>query len=96
MSNFFDISPHFACSCGKGGIRTPGTVTRTPHFECGPIDHSGTFPCAFCECKCTNLFFNYNYFSKYFALFLLNTSFCSDFTKYITIFVHTKMVNYGV
>ena len=33
---------------GKGGIRTPGTVTRTPHFECGPIDHSGTFPCAFC------------------------------------------------
>ena len=33
--------------CGKGGIRTPGTVTRTPHFECGPIDHSGTFPVRF-------------------------------------------------
>ena len=32
---------------GKGGIRTPGTVTRTPHFECGPIDHSGTFPVRF-------------------------------------------------
>ncbi len=41
---------HLPCQkfCGKGGIRTPGTVTRTPHFECGPIDHSGTFPCAFC------------------------------------------------
>ncbi len=31
-------------SCGEGGIRTPGTVARTPHFECGPIDHSGTSP----------------------------------------------------
>ena len=30
--------------CGKRGIRTPGTVARTPHFECGPIDHSGTSP----------------------------------------------------
>ena len=30
--------------CGEGGIRTPGTVARTPHFECGPIDHSGTSP----------------------------------------------------
>ena len=30
--------------CGKRGIRTPGTVARTPHFECGPIDHSGIFP----------------------------------------------------
>ena len=29
---------------GKRGIRTPGTVTRTPHFECGPFDHSGSFP----------------------------------------------------
>ena len=29
---------------GKRGIRTPGTVARTPHFECGPIDHSGTSP----------------------------------------------------
>ena len=23
---------------------TPGTVARTPHFECGPIDHSGISP----------------------------------------------------
>ena len=30
--------------CGERGIRTPGTVTRTPHFECGPIDHSGISP----------------------------------------------------
>ena len=30
--------------CGERGIRTPGTVARTPHFECGPIDHSGTSP----------------------------------------------------
>ena len=29
---------------GKAGIRTLGTVARSPHFECGPIDHSGTFP----------------------------------------------------
>jgi hypothetical protein len=29
---------------GKRGIRTPGTVTRSPHFECGPFDHSGIFP----------------------------------------------------
>lgn len=34
--------------CGKRGIRTPGTVTRSPHFECGPFDHSGIFP--FAEC----------------------------------------------
>ena len=30
---------------GKIGIRTLGTLTGTPHFECGPIDHSGIFPC---------------------------------------------------
>src|SRR5258706_15718241 len=29
---------------GQGGIRTPGTVTRTPHFECGAFDHSATCP----------------------------------------------------
>ena len=42
------IKKHRACTmfkfCGKRGIRTPGTVTRTPHFECGPFDHSGIFP----------------------------------------------------
>ena len=29
---------------GEGGIRTLGTVARTPVFETGPIDHSGTSP----------------------------------------------------
>ena len=43
MSNFFNISL-LRSFCGKRGIRTPGTVARTPHFECGPIDHSGIFP----------------------------------------------------
>ena len=31
-------------NCGEIGIRTLGTVARTPHFECGPIDHSGISP----------------------------------------------------
>ncbi len=30
--------------CGEGGIRTPGTVASTPHFECDPFNHSGTSP----------------------------------------------------
>ena len=29
---------------GEGGIRTPDTVARMPHFECGAIDHSATSP----------------------------------------------------
>lgn len=29
---------------GKRGIRTPGTVTRTLHFECSAFDHSAIFP----------------------------------------------------
>lgn len=40
LSNF--ISDNF--DSGKGGIRTLGTVARTPHFECGPFDHSGISP----------------------------------------------------
>jgi hypothetical protein len=31
-------------SGGEGGIRTPDTVARIPHFECGAIDHSATSP----------------------------------------------------
>src|SRR5262245_33302468 len=27
---------------GEGGIRTPDTVTRMPHFECGAFNHSAT------------------------------------------------------
>ncbi len=30
---------------GAGGIRTLGTVTRTPHFQCGPFSRSDTAPC---------------------------------------------------
>ena len=58
--------------CGKRGIRTPGTVTRTPHFECGPIDHSGIFPNAgakvafFLQITKKNPFF----FALYVAFFL--------------------------
>ena len=29
---------------GEGGIRTHGTVSGTPHFECGAFDHSATSP----------------------------------------------------
>ena len=29
---------------GEGGIRTPGTVARTSHFECDAFDHSATSP----------------------------------------------------
>ena len=31
---------------GEGGIRTPDTVTRMPHFECGAFNHSATSPWA--------------------------------------------------
>ena len=29
---------------GEGGIRTHGTLARTPDFESGPFGHSGTSP----------------------------------------------------
>jgi hypothetical protein len=32
------------CIGGWGEIRTPETVARLPHFECGAIDHSATHP----------------------------------------------------
>jgi hypothetical protein len=31
-------------SGGQGGIRTHGTLARTPHFECGAFNHSTTCP----------------------------------------------------
>ena len=34
----------FDFSGGEGGIRTHGTGDRTPDFESGPFDHSGTSP----------------------------------------------------
>ena len=33
--------------------------TRTPHFECGPIDHSGISPVV-SACKCTNYFLSFD------------------------------------
>ena len=29
---------------GERGIRTPGTLASTPHFECGAFNHSATSP----------------------------------------------------
>ena len=29
---------------GEEGIRTPDTVARMPHFECGAFNHSATSP----------------------------------------------------
>ena len=34
----------FLATGGEGGIRTHGTVTRTPDFESGTFDHSATSP----------------------------------------------------
>ena len=35
---------YFNCNGGEGGIRTPDTVARMPHFECGAFNHSATSP----------------------------------------------------
>lgn len=35
----------FIFLCGKGEIRTPGTIARTTVFETAAFDHSATFPC---------------------------------------------------
>ena len=42
--------------CGETGIRTQGTRKSTPHFECGPFDHSGISPFYLCVCKITIIF----------------------------------------
>ena len=34
----------FVTECGEGGIRTPGTVSGTQHFQCCTIGHSVTSP----------------------------------------------------
>src|SRR5437879_9473554 len=38
------ISRPWRASGGEGGIRTPDTVTRMPHFECGAFNRSATSP----------------------------------------------------
>ena len=40
--NIFNI--RMLVSGGEGGIRTPDTVTRMPHFECGAFNRSATSP----------------------------------------------------
>jgi hypothetical protein len=35
---------NFSLTGGEGGIRTPDTVARMPHFECGAFNHSATSP----------------------------------------------------
>ncbi len=40
----FILNKDSAIHRGETGIRTLGTVARSPHFECGPIDHSGISP----------------------------------------------------
>ena len=40
---------------GEEGIRTPDTVARMPHFECGAFNHSATSPrrgCAWLRGRC--------------------------------------------
>ena len=62
----------FSRYCGKTGIRTLGTVTRSPHFECGPIDHSGIFPCLRAA-KVIPFLENRAVFKHYFAYIWPNT-----------------------
>ena len=78
-------------SCGKGGIRTPGTVARTPHFECGPIDHSGTFPVRFAVANVRIYFLIPTFFSnilhffcgvRHFSMVLINISIIFAYTKH--------------
>ncbi len=76
--------------CGKGGIRTPGTVTRTPHFECGPIDHSGTFPCAFCGANVRIYFVIPTISNNILHFFCVRQRFEYDFINICVIFAYTK------
>jgi hypothetical protein len=38
------VSLQFRLAGGEGGIRTPGTVSRTPVFKTGAFNHSATSP----------------------------------------------------
>ena len=59
------VAVKFCVTGGQGGIRTPGTVTRTPHFECGAFNRSATCP-----------FVNFTYLR---ALALSTTKTCARF-----------------
>src|SRR5262252_1151402 len=43
-SNLLRVSIESNERRGRGGIRTHGTVTRTPDFESGTFNHSATLP----------------------------------------------------
>ena len=77
---------------GKGGIRTPGTVTRTPHFECGPIDHSGTFPCAFCGANVRIYFLIPTISTNNLHFFCVSWLIEYDLTNLCVIFAYTKYI----
>lgn len=38
-------SRHYKINGGRGGIRTPDTLSGTPVFKTGAINHSATLPC---------------------------------------------------
>ena len=89
VSNFFNISL-LRSFCGKRGIRTPGTVARTPHFECGPIDHSGTFPCPFCGANVRINFVIPTIWRNILHFFCVSCANEYDFTNICVIFAYTK------
>ena len=62
---FTSGSFNLLCAGGKTGIRTLGTVTRSPHFECGPIDHSGIFPFVL-RCKSNGFYDKLFFFCRFF------------------------------
>jgi hypothetical protein len=39
-----DFTLQFRLNGGEGGIRTPGTLSGTPVFKTGAINHSATSP----------------------------------------------------
>ena len=81
---------NFTALSGKGGIRTPGTVARTPHFECGPIDHSGTFPVRFAVANVLIYFVITTISNNILHFFCVSITFEYDFTNIYVIFAYTK------
>ena len=71
---------------GQRGIRTPGTVARTPHFECGPIDHSGIFPMHFAVANVRIYFLITTFCFVNFDFFCAFSKILYDFTNICIIF----------
>ena len=81
----------FTALGGKRGIRTPGTVARTPHFECGPIDHSGIFPMRFAGANVRIYFLIPTIYTDILHFFCSYVNFGMVSTDKCAIFVHTKL-----